>query len=162
MKRAGNRRAWSTAGGCRTGRAVGVAGRLGGGTCGADTAPLVGMRYILVRRCIHNTFPFGSWPSRKLDLDPVRPYRRDGSPGQTFVDGLQPLIRRGHRAKTHGKWQVEPEPQGGHLWRSPLGLLYRVLPDGRTYRVKGGTSPAPLRPWQVRLAFVIRSETSSG
>jgi hypothetical protein len=110
-----------------------------------------------------DTFPFGSWPSRNLDLDHVRPYRRDGSPGQTFVEGLQPLIRRGHRAKTHGKWHVQPEPQGGHLWRSPLGLLYRVLPDGRTYRLKDdGTSPAPLRPWQVRVDFVISSGTSSG
>ncbi len=123
-------------------------------------APL--RRAVLLRKPT-DTFPFGSWPSRKLDLDHVRPYRWDGSPGQTFVKGLQPLIRRGHRAKTHGKWQVEPEPQGGHLWRSPLGLLYRVLPDGRTYRVKDdGTSPAPLRPWQVRVDFVISSGTSSG
>jgi hypothetical protein len=50
--------------------------------------------------------------------------------------GVQPLIRRGHRAKTHGKWHVEPHPQGGRLWQSPLGLTYRVLPDGRTVRVR--------------------------
>lgn len=94
------------------------------------------MRRAVLLRNPTDTFPFGSWPSRGLDLDHVRPYRHDGGPGQTCVDGLQPLIRRGHRAKTHGKWLVEPDPMQGHLWRSPLGLTYWVLPDGRTYRVR--------------------------
>lgn len=93
------------------------------------------MRRAVLLRNPTDTFPFGSWPSRGLDLDHVRPYRRDGGPGQTCVEGLQPLIRRGHRAKTHGNWLVEPDPLEGHLWRSPLGLTYWVLPDGRTYRV---------------------------
>jgi len=94
------------------------------------------MRRAVLLRNPTDTFPFGSWPSRNLDLDHIQPYRDDGTPGQTFVEGLQPLIRRGHRAKTHGKWHVEPDLRHGHLWRSPLGLTYRVLPDGRTYRVK--------------------------
>ncbi len=94
------------------------------------------MRRAVLLRNPTDTFPFGSWPSRNLDLDHIQPYRDDGTPGQTFVEGLQPLIRRGHRAKTHGKWQVQADPHRGHLWRSPLGLTYRVLPDGRTYRVK--------------------------
>ncbi len=83
-----------------------------------------------------DTFPYGSWPSRHLDLDHTDPWRDDGTPAQTSVDGLQPLIRRGHRAKTHGKWHVERDPRGGHLWRSPLGLTYHVLPDGRTVRLR--------------------------
>lgn len=96
------------------------------------------MRRAVLLRNPTDTFPLGSWPSRGLDLDHVRPYRRDGGPGQTSVDGLQPLIRRGHRAKTHGNWLVEPDPLQGHLWRSPLGLTYWVLPDGRTCRVRDG------------------------
>jgi hypothetical protein len=94
------------------------------------------MRRAVLLRNPTDTFPYGSWPSWNLDLDHTDPYRDDGTPGQTFVDGLQPLIRRGHRAKTHGKWHVQPDPQGGHLWQSPLGLTYRVLPAGRTYRVR--------------------------
>ena len=93
------------------------------------------MRRAVLLRNPTDTFPYGSCPSRTLDLDHIQPYRDDGTPGQTFVEGLQPLIRRGHRAKTHGKWHVQPHPHGGNLWRSPLGLTYRVLPDGRTYRV---------------------------
>ncbi|HEY3410696.1 MAG TPA: DUF222 domain-containing protein [Propionicimonas sp.] len=131
------------------------------------------MRRAVLLRHPTDTFPYGSWPSRNLDLDHVEPYRDDGTPGQTFVEGLQPLIRRGHRAKTHGKWQVQPDPQGGHLWRSPLGLTYRVLPDGRTCRVKDGgaavdsersgtTTRRPMRPDRVRVDFVISSGTSSG
>ncbi len=96
------------------------------------------MRRAVLLRNPTDTFPFGSFPSRGLDLDHVRPYRTDGGSGQTFVEGLQPLVRRGHRSKTHGKWQVEADPERGHLWRSPLGLTYRVLPDGRTVRVRSG------------------------
>ncbi|MGV8908244.1 MAG: hypothetical protein ACOH1Y_04620 [Propionicimonas sp.] len=79
-----------------------------------------------------DTFPFGSGPSRKLDLDHIRPYGQDGGSGQTSVEGLQPLIRRGHRAKTHGKWKAKKHPRGGVEWRSPLGLGYWVMPDSRT------------------------------
>jgi hypothetical protein len=131
------------------------------------------MRRAVLLRKPTDTFPYGSWPSRNLDLDHVQPYRDDGTPGQTFVEGLQPLIRRGHRAKTHGKWLVQPDPRHGHLWRSPLGLTYRVLPDGRTERVRdvgsavdsersGTTSHRPMRPDRVRVDFTISSETSSG
>jgi len=101
------------------------------------------MRRAVLLRNPTDTFPYGSWPSRHLDLDHVQPYRDDGTPGQTFVEGLQPLIRRGHRAKTHGKWHVNPHPHGGHLWQSPLGLTYRVLPDGRTYRVRSRADDSP-------------------
>jgi hypothetical protein len=43
----------------------------------------------------------------------------------------------------HGKWHVKAHPHGGHLWQSPLGLTYRVLPDGRTYRVQSRADDSP-------------------
>lgn len=101
------------------------------------------MRRAVLLRNPTDTFPFGSWPSRKLDQDHIRPYRRDGGPGQTFVEGLQPLIRRGHRAKTHGKWLAEKDPQQGVVWRSPLGLGYWVLADGRTVPLRNGVRDRP-------------------
>ena len=90
-----------------------------------------------------DTFPFGSRPSRHLDLDHIRPYHPNGGPGQTSIDGLQPLTRHGHRAKTHANWQIHPDPPHGHLWTSPLGLTYRVLPDGRTVPLRNGMQDRP-------------------
>jgi hypothetical protein len=77
------------------------------------------MRRAVLLRNPTDTFPYGSWPSRNLDLDHVQPYRDDGTPGQTFVEGLQPLIRRGHRAKTHGKWHVQPDPKADTSGKAP-------------------------------------------
>ena len=101
------------------------------------------MRRAVLLRNPTDTFPFGSWPSRKLDLDHIRPYHQDGGPGQTSVEGLQPLIRHGHRAKTHGKWVVAKQPRERVEWRSPLGLGYWVLPDGRTVPLRNGLDDHP-------------------
>ena len=120
-----------------------------------------------------DTFPYGSWPSRNLDLDHVQAYRADGGPGQTSVDGLQPLTRHAHRAKTHGNWHITPDPQHGHLWRSPLGLTYRALPDGRTMRIRsegeaserarsGTVHHVRASAGPVRIEIPISSGTSSG
>ena len=110
------------------------------------------MRRAVLLRQPTDTFPYGSWPSRGLDLDHVRPYRRDGGPGQTFVEGLQPLIRRGHRAKTHAGWVVKQVIPGYFLWRSPLGLTYLRTPDGLTYALRRTGPPAGEFPEDAALS----------
>jgi hypothetical protein len=69
-----------------------------------------------------DVFPFAAGVSRRMDMDHTIPYLspdEGGPPGQTRIGNLGPHIRRSHRHKTHGKWQVrQPEP-GTWLWRSP-------------------------------------------
>ncbi len=99
------------------------------------------MRRAVLLRQPTDVFPFGSWPSRNLDLDHTDPYRfGTGELGQTRVDGLGPLTRRVHRTKTHTGWQVKQVLPGCFLWRSPLGLTYLRTADGLTYAL-GRTGP---------------------
>ena len=87
------------------------------------------MRRAVLLRQPTDVFPFGSTPSRGLDLDHTDPYRHGtGEHGQTRVDNLGPLTRRPHRAKTHAGWTVKQVIPGCFLWRSPLGLH---LPQNR-------------------------------
>ncbi|HEY3339692.1 MAG TPA: DUF222 domain-containing protein [Propionicimonas sp.] len=95
------------------------------------------MRRAVLLRQPSEVFPFGSWPSRNLDLDHTDPYRfGTGERGQTRVDNLGPLTRRSHRAKTHTGWQVKQVLPGCYLWRSPLGLTYLRTADGLTYALR--------------------------
>jgi len=99
------------------------------------------MRRAVLLRQPSDVFPFGSWPSRALDLDHTDPYRfGTGERGQTRIDNLGPLTRRAHRAKTHAGWLVRQVLPGCFLWRSPLGLTYLRTADGLTYAM-GRTGP---------------------
>ncbi|MGV8907349.1 MAG: DUF222 domain-containing protein [Propionicimonas sp.] len=92
------------------------------------------MRQAVLLRQPTDVFPFGSWPSRGLDLDHTDPYRHGtGEHGQTRLDNLGPFARRAHRGKTHAGWQVEQITPGCFLWRSPLGFIYLRTADGLTY-----------------------------
>jgi hypothetical protein len=52
---------------------------------------------------------------------------RPAKPGSATSD---PHVRRNHRRKTHGGWQVrQPEP-GTWLWRSPHRRIYLVNATG--------------------------------
>jgi hypothetical protein len=79
--------------------------------------------------------PFGhaTSVSRSVDGDRTIPYLgldRGGSPGQTRIGNLRPHVRRNHRLKTHGGWQVrQPEP-GTWLWRSRHSRIYLVNAAG--------------------------------
>ncbi|MGV8850653.1 MAG: hypothetical protein ACOH16_14035 [Propionibacteriaceae bacterium] len=79
-----------------------------------------------------SVFPYGSQPSRKLDLDHTIPYdhSRGRPPAQTRVDNLGPLTRRAHRAKTARRWQVTQTEDGWFEWVSPAGYRYAVGPYG--------------------------------
>jgi Domain of unknown function (DUF222) len=80
-----------------------------------------------------DVFPYAAGVSRRMDQDHTIPYRspdEGGPPGQTRIGNLGPHLRRTHRHKTHGGWQVrQPEP-GTWLWRSPHRRIYLVNATG--------------------------------
>ena len=80
-----------------------------------------------------DVFPYAAAVSRGIDLDHTVPYLdpdEGGPPGQTRIGNLGPYVRRGHRLKTHGRWEVrQPEP-GIWLWRSPHRRIYLVNASG--------------------------------
>src|SRR5664280_1046734 len=77
-------------------------------------------------------FPYGTQPSRHLDLDHTDPYvpGSSGPPGQTRTDNLAPLSRRAHRAKTARAWQLTQYEGGWLEWVSPAGYHYATGPWG--------------------------------
>ena len=107
------------------------------------------MREGLEIRNPYEVFPFSTRRSAGLDMDHTQPWRDDGPPGQTRPGNLGPLGRKAHRAKTHGRWQLEQPMPGIFLWRSPLGYRYLVTPSrtielGRPGRVDpSATHPPP-------------------
>jgi Domain of unknown function (DUF222) len=80
-----------------------------------------------------DVFPYAAAVSRRIDVDHTIPYLspdRGGPPGQTRIGNLGPHVRRHHRHKTHGGWQVrQPEP-GTWVWRSPHGRIYLINASG--------------------------------
>ena len=80
-----------------------------------------------------DVFPYAAAVSRQIDVDHTIRYLspdRGGPPGQTRIGNLGPHVRRHHRCKTHGGWQVrQPEP-GTWLWRSPHRRTYLVNSSG--------------------------------
>ncbi|MGV8845181.1 DUF222 domain-containing protein [Tessaracoccus sp.] len=77
-------------------------------------------------------FPFTSTSSEHLDLDHIVAYKFGHlwEPRQTRVNGLAPLARLVHRAKTLGAWKVRSRGLGELCWTSPLGRSYIVGPRG--------------------------------
>jgi len=79
-------------------------------------------------------FPYSRTATSTPDLDHTHPYQpmaRGGPPGQTRPGNLGPMIRFGHRVKTHGRgWQMTQPVPGTYLWRTPHGYWYRVDADG--------------------------------
>lgn len=105
--------------------------------------PAAVRRAVLLRHPFE-VWPYGTRPSRGLDLDHTRPYTFDGTRGQTRLDNLGPLSRKAHRAKTHAGWRLtQPEP-GRYVWRSPLGRRYIVTTAGLTL---DGAHPQGTQPW---------------
>jgi len=77
-------------------------------------------------------FPYGTHPSKGLDLDHTVAYDHSrGRPrGQTRIDNLAPLTRKTHRAKTAGGWKLTQYEGGWLEWTSPAGYHYAVGPYG--------------------------------
>jgi hypothetical protein len=91
------------------------------------------LREQLLLRNPADVFPYATAVSRSIDVDHTIPYLssdKGGPPGQTSIGNLGPQVRRHHRLKTHGGWQVrQPEP-GIWLWRSPHKRIYLVNASG--------------------------------
>jgi hypothetical protein len=91
------------------------------------------LREQLLLRYPADVFPYAAAVSRSIDVDHTIPYLspdKGGPPGQTRIGNLGPHVRRSHRYKTHGGWQVrQPEP-GIWLWRSPHKRIYLVNANG--------------------------------
>src|SRR3954468_15701353 len=81
-----------------------------------------------------SVFPFSRTGTGSPDWDHTHPYLdpgRGGPPGQTRTGNLGPMIRFGHRVKTHGRgWRHRQPSPGVYLWRTPHGYWYRVDADG--------------------------------
>ncbi|MFC0622452.1 DUF222 domain-containing protein [Kribbella deserti] len=67
------------------------------------------------------------------DLDHVRPFTKNGPPGQTSTTNLSPVTRLPHNAKTHGGWRNTLLPDGSIEWISPRGARYLVDHTGTQY-----------------------------
>ena len=90
------------------------------------------IRTAVTMRSPVDMFPYGTQPSRGLDLDHTIPYdhSRGRPPGQTRIDNLAPLTRKPHRAKTARRWRVFQDENGWLEWTSPAGYRYAVGPLG--------------------------------
>lgn len=81
-----------------------------------------------------SVFPFSHTSSHRPDWDHTAPYvpvAAGGPAGQTRMENLGPMIRFGHRVKTHGRGWVHRQPRPGvYLWRTPHGYWFRVDNQG--------------------------------
>ena len=89
------------------------------------------MRFAVEQRDPVDVFPWGTRKAGRCDMDHTIAYM-DGRRGQTSLENLGPLSRKAHRAKTHGKWQLEQTTPGVFRWTSPHGYHYEVTPSGTT------------------------------
>jgi hypothetical protein len=70
-------------------------------------------------------FPGCAVPARECDLDHLVPFPE----GPTSAENLHALCRRHHRLKHDDTWRVEPLPNSGLRWTSPLGTTRDTWPD---------------------------------
>jgi hypothetical protein len=70
-------------------------------------------------------FPGCTVPARECDLDHLVPFPE----GPTSAQNLHSLCRRHHRLKHDDNWGVEPLPDSGLRWTSPLGTSRDTWPD---------------------------------
>jgi hypothetical protein len=70
--------------------------------------------------------PHSNVPAAKCDMEHNQPHTRGGP---TNVINTTPVDRRWHRAKTHGDWTYEKDPDTDIVtWRSPNGLECIIEP----------------------------------
>lgn len=76
-------------------------------------------------------FPYGTAETGiNTDLDHIRPYDKNGPPGQTNTDNLNPLGRLSHRIKTHGGWNVTRLDHDTLEWTTRYGFTLHVTHRG--------------------------------
>jgi hypothetical protein len=89
------------------------------------------IREQVLARDRHEVYPFSSREARGQDLDHTESYQ-PGLPGQTRPANLGPLSRKAHRGKTHGGFTLVQSSPGVFWWKTRLGQIFRVGPDGTT------------------------------
>lgn len=81
-----------------------------------------------------SVFPWSRAGTTTADSDHTKPYlsvEQGGPTGQTRIGNLGPMVRFGHRVKTHGRGWKHRQPRAGvYLWRTPHGYWFRVDNDG--------------------------------
>lgn len=81
-----------------------------------------------------SVFPWTRTGTSTPDVDhsvAYRPLAEGGPPAQTRISNLGPMVRFGHRVKTHGRgWQLHQPTSGVYLWRTPHHYWFRVDNDG--------------------------------
>lgn len=107
------------------------------------------------RRCAYPGCATRATTSR-CDLDHAEPWPE----GVTCDCNVQPLCRRHHRMKTHGRIVLErstdpADPPGTRYWRLPTGRVYRSCPEPLVPHLRPPTSqeqgvPAPGSPGNIR------------
>ena len=86
-------------------------------------------------------FPYGTAETGiNTDLDHIKPYDKNGPPGQTNTDNLNPLGRLSHRIKTHGGWNVTRLDNDTLEWTTRYGFTLHVTHRG-TYLIHNNTEP---------------------
>lgn len=86
-------------------------------------------------------FPYGTAETGiNTDLDHIKPYDKNGPPGQTNTDNITPLGRLSHRIKTHGGWKVTRLDNDTLEWTTRNGFTLHVTHRG-TYLVHPDNGP---------------------
>lgn len=86
---------------------------------------------LLIARHVTSATPHSTVPADGCDMEHNIPHHQGGP---TNPINVTPVERRWHRAKTHGDWHYEKDPETGIVtWRSPTGLTCIIEPyDYRT------------------------------
>jgi hypothetical protein len=94
-------------------------------------------------------FPYGTAETgTNTDLDHIKPYNKNGPPGQTSTSNLTPLGRLSHRIKTFGGWTVTRLDHDTLEWITRYGFKLHVNHRG-TYLIRDDPpEPDPTEPDQ--------------
>ncbi|TDU89603.1 hypothetical protein EV138_3177 [Kribbella voronezhensis] len=88
-------------------------------------------------------FPYGTAETGiNTDLDHIRPYVKDGPPGQTNTSNLAPLGRLSHRIKTYGGWTATRLDGDTLEWTTRYGFKLHVTHRG-TYLLHAKPTTLP-------------------
>ena len=88
------------------------------------------------RACTH---PGCEVPTRRCDLDHIRPWAAGGT---TSLTNLTSLCQAHHRLKHTPGWSLSRADDGSLVWRTPSGARYRREADGTILRLPGGWARA--------------------
>jgi Domain of unknown function (DUF222) len=80
---------------------------------------------VLIAKNVMSASPHSTVDARMADMEHNLPHDQGGP---TNPINVTPVDRRWHRAKTHGNWTYEKQPDGIIVWTSPNGLTCQIEP----------------------------------